>query len=283
MKSLHLALITLILFSCSSQEKKTSKATNQKIPQPQATAEPEKILESPIDTMTASDPNDTTYLASKPPVEKYADPYDALMIAIDNNDIETAVDIAKNSQQDSSYRNETTLMYVSEKGKLNMAKALIEAGARINQSFENEVYHLFFPVDFAVKSGNTELVEYLMSQGADVSNGAVFRNTSDTEMIKFLLEKGADANYYIEGYESSPGRPLIWNYISDNNYEAVKLMLEAGAKVDQCWYEEDGEYGTEPFDCDKYDVARGGTKQSALVLATGKEDIITLLKKFGAK
>lgn len=162
---------------------------------------------------------------------------------------------------------QTALIYAARQDCLDCAKALVAAGARIDDVDPDGVT----PLLTAVMSAHFDLARYLVDSGADVNRwdfwgraplwAAVDYNTlprggradrpsvdetSSLEMIRVLLAKGANPNAQLKGQaplrEIGPDRgadlimglgmtPLI-RAARGGDYEAADLLLKAGALPD---------------------------------------------------
>lgn len=93
-------------------------------------------------------------------------------------------------------------------------------------------YPGYSPVDLAVEFGFTNIVSYLIQQGADVN----FSNISsplhfavcsgNTEIAKYLLDAGADLEFEIDD-----GRTPLMGAICSDSFDMVLLLVESGANI----------------------------------------------------
>jgi hypothetical protein len=112
-------------------------------------------------------------------------------------------------------------------GKRDTVKQIIEKG--VTEQEKNEAL-----VDAAIK-GHTDMIKYLVKQGADVHyrNDAALIYTAEEgniEAVKFLLEKGADAN--------ARGGEALYNVIAyshnskpKSRMKIAKMLIERGVKL----------------------------------------------------
>ena len=95
------------------------------------------------------------------------------------------------------YANHTALYYAAEKGHFNIAKLLLEKGAKVDHESGDSA------LLWACHYGHVDIVKLLIENGADVNAKrsmddstplcfAAYRNHK--EIVELLLEKGADAN-----------------------------------------------------------------------------------------
>jgi len=123
----------------------------------------------------------------------------------------------------------TPLHSAATMGLLEMSRNLVSNGARINVYDERG----YTPLLLAVKNGNTELVKYLVDQGA-------FLNQKDKklgytelllasalgkkEIVSYLLQKGSDVS--IANADGKTALDLSWNY---GHKEIAYMLLSNGA------------------------------------------------------
>ncbi len=119
----------------------------------------------------------------------------------------------------------TPLFYVAgKKGGLELAKALIEKGANVNDRDGS----MMTPLHYAVGNNDKPLIELLLSNGAKINppGRSIFDAVKTEEMAKYLISKGADANYVNESK-----RTLLHKYASEGNKEMVEFFIKRGAKI----------------------------------------------------
>ena len=151
----------------------------------------------------------------------------------------------------------TPLYYACQNGHLEVVKELIKKSANLTA----ETKYQFTPLHVACRDGHLEVVKELIGAGADphaknnsgqsVSdiftealnidhswpsqkklNYALMHNVilGDVGKIKLLLTLGADTNY-VDPDEPQFTAPPLGMACGKNNLEAVKLLIEAGAEV----------------------------------------------------
>ena len=110
-----------------------------------------------------------------------------------------------------------------------LVKPLLAKGAKINPTKHDDDST---PLSWAVSSDNTELVELLLSLGANskARGGHIILSAAsrgDTEIVAMLIAHGADVNTKITG-GTTPLHEAAW----DGREEVMKLLLSKGAEVD---------------------------------------------------
>jgi TonB family protein len=122
----------------------------------------------------------------------------------------------------------TPLIIAAGNSSLEMVDLLLEQGASVNRSNENQIS----PLLSACLTGRLEVVNYLLEKDANVNvqsksglsaiQAAVLRN--DPEMIDLLISHGVDIET-----EDGAGRTPFWNAAILGYRESMKTLLEAGA------------------------------------------------------
>jgi len=123
----------------------------------------------------------------------------------------------------------TPIFLNCEDGFLVSAGILYEYGANVN--FNNNKYMLS-PLRHAARSGQLEMVKFLVDHGAIIDAKAEDQATALTaacgkghlEIVKVLIQKGANINVP----DKDGDTPLI-NACSGGRYEVVKYLLEMGS------------------------------------------------------
>ena len=155
----------------------------------------------------------------------------------------------------------TLLMAVCEGGNLEAAKYLIESkGAELHAKtrYFEATTTLFgsaraqegglSPLFFAVQSGNSELIKYLISKGASVNSRSGMGATplmyavsnNDLETTKLLISLGADVNRTMKKNPSNLAEEGGYRIIStaygralqNGNREILDVLVKAGARPD---------------------------------------------------
>ncbi|KAH7420282.1 ankyrin repeat-containing domain protein [Cadophora sp. MPI-SDFR-AT-0126] len=170
-------------------------------------------------------------------------------------------------------------------GQLDLVKNLISLGVDVNaedirRPEKDQIYRnsrLGTPLTSAVFSGNEEVVQLLLNNGAHINPSpptSTFGNplqaavkNHDEQMIKYLLKRGADVNAV--GGELGTALQAAASEASDS---IVKLLLDAGADVKL----EGGSYGS-PLQA----TARIGKKRDVLLFLSLGAPVNTNVGKYG--
>ncbi|GAB5527012.1 MAG: hypothetical protein Roseis2KO_48840 [Roseivirga sp.] len=124
----------------------------------------------------------------------------------------------------------TPLAAAARNGNLEIAKLLVEAGARVGFDAGDHGS----PMTEASGGGHTEFVSYLLENGADINERSEGQGSplnaaaryGHTETVAFLLTKGADVNYQNDGQGSA------LNAAARNGHlETMKLLVQKGADI----------------------------------------------------
>lgn len=151
-----------------------------------------------------------------------------LMLAIQNESADMAgLLLRRKAQVDARNKyGETALMLAAAKGDLELAKLLLDHGAKINLTGWN-------PLIYAAWRGQDEMVKYLLDKGADID--AVSPNGVSALMmavrgehaatVKLLLWEVANPNI-----KSDSGATAMAWALKVGNTDIVNLLKQAGAK-----------------------------------------------------
>ena len=139
---------------------------------------------------------------------------------------------ADNKIADKAPNRETSLLVAAEKGIIGDVKALIEAGANLNQPLNSGATPLFF----AAQNGHLEVVEALIKAGANFNeakkDGAtplfVAAQNGHLEVVKALIEAGANFNQPLNS-----GATPLFVAAKNGNTKIVKALIKAGVELDK--------------------------------------------------
>jgi len=116
-------------------------------------------------------------------------------------------------------------------GKIEMVKEAIANGANVNTFNIN----IISPLHYAVSSSQNDIVELLISKGADVnfiggnrgfSPLIVAINGNNVEVVRMLLANGADIN--AKDGNTNGESPLFYS-LNSGNIEITKMLIDEGA------------------------------------------------------
>lgn len=159
----------------------------------------------------------------------------------------------------------TELHHAAVKGDVNATRKAIEKGANVDAKDEFG----WTPLLRAVATKNKELVDFLISKGANVNA----KNTSDgttvigyacmwgeenKSIVELLLSKGARLNV-----TDGAGRTPLFVPVMGGNLSIVELLLSKGIDVNS--------------------KDRNGQTALSFAEQNGNQEMIELLKKHGAK
>ena len=178
---------------------------------------------------------------------------------------------------------------------VDIVKILIEHGANVNAE-----YHGITPLHLAAVGARLRIAEMLIAQGADVNaiddmgrTVLMWASEEDSEdsmeLVKLLLEKGADSNV-----QFTDGTTAVFNAVRNRNQELLELFIQHGANVnlgpdtgatllgmvaflgDVKILETLLKAGANP------EPSIGGVTALQLAIDKGHNDVIAVLKKYGA-
>jgi ankyrin repeat protein len=117
------------------------------------------------------------------------------------------------------HNTETALGVAAMRGNIDMARVLLEAGARVSRS----------QLDSAVSRGNLEIARLLLERNPEMARGSYLVlnaiTTGNNDLVRLLLEHGADPN------ARSYGIPAVAKAVHMNQYESVGALIEHGAET----------------------------------------------------
>jgi len=158
---------------------------------------------------------------------------------------------------------QTALLYAARDGQIDAARALVEAGAEVNQSNSEEKTT---PLVMAIMNGHYDLGKMLLDHGADPNLANIWglaalyatidvqwapyawfpqpitsqENITHLELMKALIAKGADVNAKLgkkiwvrsfgdRSWADPVGATPFWRAAQSDDVAAMKLLVSAGA------------------------------------------------------
>lgn len=127
-------------------------------------------------------------------------------------------------------RGETALYSACQQGQLEIVKALLEAGAQVNEPSGTEGSTALHK---ACLRGDIEMVQVLLEYDAKVNQRDAKGNfplhcaLRNPEVVEILLQKGAFVNV-----ANNDGITPLYEAMNYNSPELIKALVEAGAQID---------------------------------------------------
>jgi uncharacterized protein len=158
--------------------------------------------------------------------------FDRLTLAAQAGDTELFRQLLIAERADRQQENQPTLlMGVVMAKRVAIVKALLEAGADVNATYEQ--FFIFDALGFAVDDGSTEIVRLLLAAGADPNRHndspglAPIRKAcekGDADLVRILLDAGAAVKF-------GTGFRLLTDAAEKSTPEIVQLLIDAGCNV----------------------------------------------------
>lgn len=150
--------------------------------------------------------------------------------AISTGDVAFVLEHCRDSKGYLSKNGFTPLMYSTQLDKVEISRSLIHCGHDVNEAPNL----LPTPLYFAAENGNRELVELLLTKGANPNMPGgdapliVAAETGHLAIVKVLVEKGANVNQFISGPVENIRNAL---YLAKKNghRQIVRFLKENGA------------------------------------------------------
>ena len=133
--------------------------------------------------------------------------------------------------------------------RFEMVKILIQAGADVNAVTVSGITVL----ECAVQNGSIDTTQSLLDAGAEGIGSAIYfaLDQGDVEILEILLSAGADVN----GCFQNSKRTVLTRAVEKENASFMRFLLESGADVDGCTLEHDSlDYSSYEYMLDDYSV-----------------------------
>ena len=133
--------------------------------------------------------------------------------------------------------------------RFEMVKILIQAGADVNAVTDSGITVL----ECAVQNGSIDTIQSLLDAGTEGIGSAIYfaLDQGDVEILEILLSAGADVNGCFENSK----RTVLTRAVEKENASFVRFLLESGADVDGCTLEHDSlDYSSYEYMLDDYSV-----------------------------
>lgn len=177
---------------------------------------------------------------SKNYMEQQAKSDTPLTIAARNGDVAEVERLIKSKKVDVNAVDGTfgftALMHAAYHNRADIAKLLIDAGAKVNQKNKNDVSALFV----AATTNAPDVAKLLIAAGADMNyvqkgDGATPLSMASRdvcfETAKVLVEAGADVNKRINSIIREDKKTALMEAAATGSPKVVKLLIDAGADV----------------------------------------------------
>lgn len=118
--------------------------------------------------------------------------------------------------------------------KNNIENVELLLDAKVNP---NDNYYAEYPIYIAAKTNNLKMIKLLYSRGAKLNksfNSELYEaiKNKNREMIMFLLDNGANVNYR----DSLTNKTPLYLAVKYNMQDIAEILIDKGARVDQQTY-----------------------------------------------
>jgi len=166
----------------------------------------------------------------------------------------------------------------AQSGDIEAVKGFLAAGMDVNAIDENRGMTALV---YAVDKGHKEIVEILISEGADVNvmvsndegvdgfTPLLFAvDKGHKEIVEILISDGADVNVMVSNDEGVDGFTSLFFAARSGHTEVAELLIANGAEVNVKLINDEGKVSCTPL----FFAARSGhTKVAELLIANGSE------------
>ena len=159
----------------------------------------------------------------------------ALFIAVENNQLSATKFLLENGAYPdiTDKENDTPLMRAMYYNRPEIAKLLIEYGANVNTSYNDD-----FVLTWATFNNYTDIVKLLLEKGANTEcynpvgcTPLIIASNGNYEICELLIQKGADVNARRSKTSNKDWTSLMYaSYYS--KLDIMNLLLENGALID---------------------------------------------------
>jgi ankyrin repeat protein len=136
------------------------------------------------------------------------------------------------------FGNNDDLCKACSNGATLLVKKLLEGGADANKEGDDQRRSWKkkdTPLNYAIRSGNIEVVKLLLDYGADLEKGSPLYTSAYgnyLDITRLLLERGACVDGINAHTDKSDAYKALWGAAAEGHADIVKLLLEFKANVE---------------------------------------------------